>query len=531
MATYNITEDPNNKWVKLITINTNKDIDISNDVFNITVKDQLEYFIGSHIKEGSTFELEELYKKDTFPTLEISNNAVKYIKQKCFTCAPYNTDMDYDNRPYVICVQLADTSDPNIYYITNGRSYFIHTSYIGRARLFDPSEVDIIIYQLQHTTNYRTIYKEIAPTYIPCPECNGTGIINYGPRHPSDGCTHCGGSGSSDRGNLIAGTGKVICNVCEGEGYAHAECTHEAMYTEQYVSNVLDYCNSDYDSLVKNGIQFWVDGVNKRTLTIRVVTKGQSTKNPDGYIIWDPAQNKYVETGYVGFTVANFNITLNKNERLVFNCFLMPTVNMGDPIPYDEEYTVPSAWNEIPPLYPHVLSGNIRTDYDWNDNYKGIDNLYVNNTNPKKSSAYHYEQDSDDEYRIYWHTDQPTGMESYPTPIYCVKSSAYVTDYLKTGSATDLYLSSGDDIVSACRDFDFNSSSVNSYLINEYTKKRIPLDYSFEGLDPIDDYVFLESNGYNIHDKLYCYEIVQKIVDSSCSGIIRDNQVKLELEI
>ena len=96
MATYNITEDPNNKWVKLITINTKNDIDISNEVFNITVKDQLEYFIGSHIKEGSTFELEELFKKDTFPTLEISNNAVKYIKQKCFTCAPYNTDMDYD---------------------------------------------------------------------------------------------------------------------------------------------------------------------------------------------------------------------------------------------------------------------------------------------------------------------------------------------------------------------------------------------------------------------------------------------------
>ena len=136
MATYNITEDPNNKWVKLITINTNYDIDISNDVFNITVKDQLEYFIGSHIKDGSTFELEELFQKDTFPTLVLSNK-------------PVNTN----------------------------------------------------------------------------------GVI---------------------------------------------------------ISNVLDYCNSDYDSLVKNGIQFWVDGVNKRTLTIRVVTKGKSTINEKGYEIWDP---------------------------------------------------------------------------------------------------------------------------------------------------------------------------------------------------------------------------------------------------
>lgn len=535
MATYNITEDPNNKWVKLITINTKYDIDISNDIFNITVKDQLEYFIGSHIKEGSTFELEELFKKDTFPTLEISNNAVKYIKQKCFTCAPYNTDMDYDNRPYVISVKKPiienQQVDDNTYYIINGSHYFTTTDYIGRARLFDPEEVNRIIIQLEYTTSYRDITKVLSPTYIPCPHCNGTGVINGGPRHPSEGCTHCGGSGRSDQRTMIAGTGKVICTECDGEGHAHTECSHEEMYTEQYVSNVLDYCNSDDDSLIKNGIQFWVDGVNKRTMYIRVVTKGQSTRTPEGYTIWDPAQNKYVDTGYVGFTIANFNITLNKNERLVFNCFLMPTVNMGDPIPYDEEYTVPSAWKEIQPLYPHVLSANIRTDYDWNDDYKGIDNLYVNNTIPKKSSAYYYEQESDDEYGIYWSTNPPSGMESYTTPMYCVKSSAYVTDYLKTGSATDLYLSSGDDIVSACRDFDFNSSSVNSYLINEYSKKRINLSSDFDTIIDGEDQVFLSANGYNIHDGIYCYEITQYIYDSSCSGIIRDNQVKLELEI
>lgn len=59
MATYSITEDPKWEWVKLITINTNRDIDISSEFFNITVKDQLEYFVANHIKDGSTFELEE----------------------------------------------------------------------------------------------------------------------------------------------------------------------------------------------------------------------------------------------------------------------------------------------------------------------------------------------------------------------------------------------------------------------------------------------------------------------------------------
>ena len=31
MATYSITEDPKWEWVKLITINTNRDIDISSE--------------------------------------------------------------------------------------------------------------------------------------------------------------------------------------------------------------------------------------------------------------------------------------------------------------------------------------------------------------------------------------------------------------------------------------------------------------------------------------------------------------------
>ena len=86
MATYSIKEDENFPWVNLITINSNRDIDISNEVFNITVKDQLEYFVADHIKEGSTFELEELFKKDTYPTLEISNNSTVYEQQNCFTC-------------------------------------------------------------------------------------------------------------------------------------------------------------------------------------------------------------------------------------------------------------------------------------------------------------------------------------------------------------------------------------------------------------------------------------------------------------
>ena len=91
MATYSITEDKKFPWVSLITITCENEIDVSSDIFNITVKDQLEYFISDYIKNGSTFELEELFKKDTQPTLEISNKSTVYELIKCFTCGGTGT--------------------------------------------------------------------------------------------------------------------------------------------------------------------------------------------------------------------------------------------------------------------------------------------------------------------------------------------------------------------------------------------------------------------------------------------------------
>lgn len=453
MATYSITEDPKWEWVKLITINTNKDIDISSEFFNITVKDQLEYFVADHIKEGSTFELEELFKKDTFPTLEISNNAVQYARQRCFTC----TTEENKNEPP------------------------------------DPEN----------------------PTKVKCPDCKGTGYRYLGIRQVIT-CPRCGGDG------------EYICPDCGGTGYAQTICSDEPMITEQYISNVQEYKNADDDTLIKNGIQFWVDGVNKRTMYIRVVTKGQSTSNTSGYIVWNPVSADYVPTKYVGFTIANFNITLNESERLVFNCFNIPKVVMGDPIPFDE-YTESSSWSEE----PHVLSGNIRTDYMWNYDYNkseyGYDALFVNNTSG--TSAYYYEQTSADD-GIHWNTKSPDYKEPYITPVYCVKSSAYLNDYLVSGMTTDLYLSTTDSAVTAVRGFEFTESSVNSYLINEYSKKKIRLPYDFPS-EPIlmDEYKFIEANGNCVSSDVYCYEIIQKIEDSSCSGLMRDNQVKLDLEI
>ena len=86
MATYSITEDPKSKWVKVITIHSDDTINIDSEFFNITVKEQFEYFINDYLADGDTFELEELYKKDTEPTIEICKNAREYTIKKCLIC-------------------------------------------------------------------------------------------------------------------------------------------------------------------------------------------------------------------------------------------------------------------------------------------------------------------------------------------------------------------------------------------------------------------------------------------------------------
>jgi hypothetical protein len=464
MATYSIKEDENFPWVNLITINSNRDIDISNEVFNITVKDQLEYFVADHIKEGSTFELEELFKKDTIPTLEISNNSTVYEQQKCFDC--------------------------------NGSGYVTCSAFGGLGYYYQP------------LAKYRTL------------------------------CTACGGEPSGTGYPSWVGkkgSGLVYCESCEGTGEAYTVCEPvRPMYTEVYKSNVSGYNNSDYDSLVHNGIQFWVDGVNKKTMYIRVVAKGKSTSNTAGYVQWSPASDQYFSAGYVGFTIANFNITLNTSERLNFNSFNIPKIVMGTPVPDTDEYNPPlSSYYE---LTGHIISGAIRTNYDWNDDYHGIDNLFVNYTTEDMAgnSANEYSQYplDDDTYSAHWKTSAHIiTPPKYLQRKYIVKSSAYLNDYLVSGITEDLYdTTSPDDVVTAYRGMNFTSANVKSYLKDEYTNKKILLPYDMT-TTKIPNFKYIDSNNHCISGDLYCYEIIQSIEDSSCSGKIRKNQVKLELEI
>lgn len=340
MATYNIIEEQNNHWIKRITVQFDTVIDtVNSNKFSIIVKDRLEHFVGSHIKDNSSFELEELFRNDKYCTLKIDKE------------------------------------------------------------------------------------------------------------------------------------------------------------------NYTDYMNADDYSLIKNGIQFWLSDDSK-VMYIRIIPKGQSTINPNGYSLFNPYNGDYEISYYVGFDIATFNISV-EDEFLCFDCYNLPKVVMGDPIPGVEEYTEPSAWSET----PHVLSGNIRTDYDWNDDYKGIDNLYVNNSDS-------------------------IPVDQKPTPIYIVKSSAYVDYYLVSGDTVDFFESTVGDVVSATRDLILTSGNFDSYLLDELTNNRIDIEYDFTET-PIseEDINYVSVEGNTVSSKLYCYEITQTISTSATDGLVKKNQLNLDLEI
>lgn len=439
MATYTITEEENFPWVKLITIDTEEPIDRESDSFNITVKDMLDFFIQDYIVSGDTFELEELLKKDTDPTIEICKYSKQYLKEACFTC--------------------------------NGNGEII------------------------------------------CPVCNGEGIL-YPFDEPEKGCSACGGTGEDT--DVVPGTGYVLCPSCSGDGYQRTVCDDEIMINETLVNTLDTYNNSDLTSLIENGIQYWIPGENNKRLYIRIVTKGRSTLNSDGYCYWDEDVKDYVPTEYVGFTIANFNITLNETERLNFNVFMVPVIRSGDPqkVNPDEEEQL----QKLP-------SSAIRTDYDWNKDGQGINNLYVNNTDPTSIiSAYGYQQASALPNK--WFVEGPKNLTSYPTPIYELRSSAYLNDYLCDEYTKDLI--TGEN---SARGMNFTSADFKSYLCDEYSKSYIDIPYK-ETNDTTENTIYVYEGNECVSGTLYCHEITQTIINSADdTAKIRKNQVKLELKI
>ena len=252
-------------------------------------------------------------------------------------------------------------------------------------------------------------------------------------------------------------------------------------------------------------------------MIIRVVTKGYSSANEDGYKIYNPITHDLYNTRFVGFCIANFNITLNDSENLLFDCALMPRVDTDDPVTENTYFK------------PHIVpDGYDRVDFDWNGDGNGLNNLYVNNTSAFDSSAYGYVQAYNNTTHK-WYTEGPEQLKSSATPEYIVKSSAFTNDYLLTGKTYDL-LNGG----MSARGFDFVKDNVKSTLYDEYTDKYIELPFKFDeniGIQSKEIKYFSAGNAF-VSGTIYWHEIKQTITNSADHpGKIRKNQVKLELEI
>ena len=196
---------------------------------------------------------------------------------------------------------------------------------------------------------------------------------------------------------------------------------------------------------------------------------------------------------------------------------MVPVVHSGDPekeSPTDEEQV-----QKLP-------DGEDRVDFIWNEATNlGMDNLYVNSTMPTNiASAYGYLQASAKPNK--WFTEGPYSLNSYPTPVYIVKSSAYINEYLKDGQTKDLITGE-----MSSRNFTITEDNFNSYLYDEYSKTYIDLPIK-QTNTTVEDTIYVSANNECVSGTLYCYEMTQTIINSADDpGKIRKNQVKLELEI
>lgn len=265
-------------------------------------------------------------------------------------------------------------------------------------------------------------------------------------------------------------------------------------------TNIGIYQNSSDTELVKNGIQIYPIASNK--LLIRVAGAGlnniEESDKPD------------YNTGYVGFCVPEFNITLNDTEDILYiKTFIFPIIQSDNPIPV--EGTAPTPGTKTHFLPTDVTS---RTGYDWNDNGLVINDLYVNNSSA--TSAYHYDCDK-----------EPTYVSPVLTQEYEINSSAIVNDYLLSGETYDIFTS--DNVQ---RDFDFEAHSgiLNSYIYNEYDKSTENIPF-IGNQETINNYTIVTDGTYVLSSDLHCFVVTQTIKTSSTDPIVRKNIVKLDFEV
>lgn len=321
---------------------------------------------------------------------------------------------------------------------------------------------------------------------IECPVCGGTGTV--------DGhiCTNCNGTGTvmtKGINSYVADTSKPMLSITNGNG----DCKPDV------------FCNADDETLIRNGMQYWVNE-DKKSMTFRFI----------------PQLNAEYK-----FQSVVCMLAFDYDNVIRFEVSLMPRLITGDIEKYQKKQPDPvlgqgtwtttaydvSAKETVVVSHPAGPSEYVdddkrihpeeqfkvgelpRTDFEWNSPIDR-DHLYVNNT--------------------------PVTKESEIVPLYVCKSSAYISQDLNDAG------------------YEFDWSKFKSELYNVGAESAIEIPYTINGTNDhdsitpktasiklVETYTGHNNQLTNLNTmNVNYYEIIQEIRSEETKKQISKNQLR-----
>lgn len=243
--------------------------------------------------------------------------------------------------------------------------------------------------------------------------------------------------------------------------------------------NYQDYCNSDDESLWRNGMQFWVSA-DRKSMSMRFIPKNTGDLNLDEHPRFGTASSWCTLIVIVGFDYQNVT---------KFDICLMPRLVTG-PIEVSDRVSRED---------PVISAASARPDYPFNGQ-EDADHLYLNNADGHQTSA------------------------GELTPEYVVRSSAFVSQ--------DVASVNGDEL--------FNWNHFKSELFDGNAQTGIPIPYTINGATDTSavatpDLIDLEVLPGHTLSGVYMYKINQYIdvsaMDNQDPITFAKNKVRLSVAI
>lgn len=277
--------------------------------------------------------------------------------------------------------------------------------------------------------------------------------------------------------------------------------------------NYITYCNSDDESLWENGFQFWVSA-DRKSMSMRFIPKNTAEmndgkvpkltsykapdeKNNHGY--WSKEVDEHGDPIWVDKKNINDGLTPSWCSLIVIVGFDNQNVTKFDLCLMPRLITGPIELNDGNAQDPVIADASARPDYPFNGP-EDVDYLYLNNADGFQTSS------------------------CSATPLYVVRSSAFISQ----------------DVASANADELFNWSRFKSDLFNGNAQTGIPIPYKINGESaisaiPVPDPMDLEILPGHSLSGVYMYEINQYIevsaMDNQDPITFAKNKVRLSVGI